>query len=98
MSTKPNVSVTVRRDEPIEKALRRFKRLCEKAGINKKVRVKRFYEKPSDQRRRQLRKQVRNRRRAERKAKERQDRKLKRARQRSGALAYGISDGLPSND
>ena len=56
MATKPNVTYTVRRDEPIEKALRGFKRLCERAGIKKAVRAKRYYEKPSDMRRRELRK------------------------------------------
>ena len=55
MATKPNVSYTVKRDEPIEKALRGFKRLCERAGIKKVVRAKRYYEKPSDKRRRELR-------------------------------------------
>ena len=51
MATKPNVSVVVRRDEPIERALRRFKRLCESAGIRKLVRAKERYEKPSEARR-----------------------------------------------
>jgi len=96
MSTKPNVVYTVRKDEPIEKALRRFKRLCERAGIKKKVRAKRFYEKPSDQRRRQLRKQIRNRRRAERKAKQAVERRMKKARRRSASLAQGGAGG-PEN-
>jgi small subunit ribosomal protein S21 len=80
MPTKPNVSVVVKRDEPVERALRRFKRLCERAGITKIVRGKRYYEKPSDVRRRETRKSLRNRRRAERKSKERMQRKLDRAR------------------
>ena len=64
----------VKKDEPVERALRRFKRLCERAGITKTVRAKRYYEKPSDVRRREVRKSLRNRRRAERKAKERMQR------------------------
>jgi small subunit ribosomal protein S21 len=80
MATRPNVSVVLKRDEPIERALRRFKRLCQHAGITKLVKSKRFYEKPSDARRREVRKQLRNRRRAERKANERLQRKLSRAR------------------
>ena len=80
MSNKPNVTVVVKRDEPIERALRRFKRLCQHAGITKLVKAKRFYEKPSDARRREMLKQLRNRRRAERKANERLQRKLSRAR------------------
>ena len=80
MATRPNVTVMVKRDEPIERVLRRFKRLCQHAGITKLVKAKRFYEKPSDSRRRELRKQIRNRRRAVRKANERLQRKLSRAR------------------
>lgn len=89
MATRPNVTVMVKRDEPIERALRRFKRLCQHAGITKLVKSKRFYEKPSDERRREVRKQLRNRRRAERKANERLQRKLSRARkQRRSASAF----------
>lgn len=94
MSTKPNVSVTVRRDEPLERALKRFKRMCERVGIRKLVRAKSYYEKPSEARRRELRKQVRNRRRAERKAKERSQRKMDRARARRQSLG----DGMPQGD
>ena len=85
MSTKPNVSVVVKKDEPVERALRRFKRLCERAGITKIVRSKRYYEKPSDIRRREMRKSERNRRRAERKAQERMRRKLDRVRRQQRA-------------
>lgn len=89
MATQPNVTYTVKRDEPIEKALRGFKRLCERAGIKKVVRAKRYYEKPSDQRRRELRKRERNKRRAERKLKQALDRRIKKARRRSSSLAQG---------
>jgi small subunit ribosomal protein S21 len=82
MSTKPNVSVVVQRDESIERALKRFKRLCEHAGIRKAVRAKSYYEKPSEARRREMRKAIRNRRRAEKKAQERAARKLDRGRNR----------------
>jgi small subunit ribosomal protein S21 len=82
MARKPNVSVKVSRDEPIERALRRFKGMCQKAGISKIVRMKRYYEKPSEERRRSMRKQIRNRRRAERKLKERMERKIQKARAR----------------
>jgi small subunit ribosomal protein S21 len=82
VARKPNVSVSLRSDESIERALRRFKRMCERAGILKIVRSKRHYQKPSEARRHDARKQVRNRRRAERKAKERQDRKMRKAKSR----------------
>jgi small subunit ribosomal protein S21 len=80
----------VRKDEPIEKALRRFKRMCDHAGIRKIVRLKRFYEKPSDARRRELRKRIRNQRRAERKAAQRNQRKARKvqARLRSRSMAF----------
>jgi small subunit ribosomal protein S21 len=66
MATKPNVSIKVGKDEPIEKALRRFKRLCEKQGIKKEVKARRYYEKPSEARRREVRKAERNRRKTSR--------------------------------
>ena len=44
------VSVKVRNDEPFERALRRFKKKWEKAGILKDVKSKAFYLKPSEQR------------------------------------------------
>ena len=44
------VSVKVRNDEPFERALRRFKKKWEKAGILKEVKSKAFYLKPSEQR------------------------------------------------
>jgi len=98
MATKPNVSYVVRKDEPIEKALRRFKRMCDHAGIRKIVRLKRFYEKPSDARRRELRKRIRNQRRAERKAAQRNQRKARKvqARLRSRSMAFSAPPPPPA--
>ena len=48
MSTK----IELQRDEPIQKALGRFKKACDKDGILSAVRRGAFYEKPSEQRRR----------------------------------------------
>ena len=42
------VSVTVKNGEPFEKALRRFKKKWEKAGILRDVRSKAYYLKPSE--------------------------------------------------
>jgi small subunit ribosomal protein S21 len=95
MATKPNVSVVVRRDEPIERALRRFKRLCESAGIRKLVRAKERFEKPSEARRREMRKAIRNLRRAEKKAQERAQRKLERGKNRKGRDFDGAGDAGP---
>lgn len=61
-----NVRITVGENENFEKALRRFKKMCEKAGIKKECRARERFEKPSDVRRADLRKSQRNRRRLER--------------------------------
>ena len=47
--------VEIRNDEPLEKALRRFKRLIEREGILKTLKAKKHYEKPSERKRRELR-------------------------------------------
>ena len=45
-------SVKTRENEPFEFALRRFKRICEKAGVLADTRKKEFYEKPTQERKR----------------------------------------------
>ena len=44
--------VQVEEHEPIDKALRRFKKECQKTGILAELRKREFYEKPSVRRRR----------------------------------------------
>ena len=44
--------VRVRENESIESAIRRFKKLCEKAGILAELRKREHYEKPSVRRKR----------------------------------------------
>ncbi len=44
--------VKVRENEPFDIALRRFKRLCEKASVLSEVRKREFYEKPTQMRKR----------------------------------------------
>jgi small subunit ribosomal protein S21 len=46
--------VVIRDDENFERALRRFKKKCEKAGILSDLRKHRHYEKPSERRKRKL--------------------------------------------
>lgn len=46
------IRVVVRDNEPIEKALRRLKRLCKEEGVDQAVKSKKYFEKPSDRRRR----------------------------------------------
>ena len=51
--------VIVRPGESFEKALRRFTKTCEKAGILSDVKKKQRYEKPSEDRKRRLNQAVR---------------------------------------
>ena len=44
------VSIKIRDDEPFEKALRRFKKAWDKAGILREVRARAYYVKPSEAR------------------------------------------------
>ena len=46
------VKITLRSDEPIQQAVRRFRKMVEKSGLRKEVRRRQYYEKPSDARRR----------------------------------------------
>jgi small subunit ribosomal protein S21 len=46
--------VIIHDDESFERALRRFKKKCEKAGILADLRKHRHYEKPSERRKRKL--------------------------------------------
>ncbi len=45
------VEITVREGEPLEKALRRFKKKWERAGVLRDLKKNSFYEKPSDAKR-----------------------------------------------
>jgi small subunit ribosomal protein S21 len=44
--------VKVRKGETIDKALRRLKKILDKEGTMKEIRAHRYFEKPSEQRRR----------------------------------------------
>lgn len=46
--------IRVKEGEPFEKALRRFTKTCEKAGIMSEIRKHQHFEKPSAQRKRKL--------------------------------------------
>lgn len=43
--------VKLRRGEPVEKGLRRLKKLLDREGILKEMRGRRYYEKPGDKKR-----------------------------------------------
>ncbi len=59
------IRVAVHTSEPLEKTLKRFKRLCEREGIRKALKRKSYYEKPSERRRREQRERLRSVRKAE---------------------------------
>ena len=46
--------VIIREDEPFEKALRRFKKACEKAGVMSDLKKHQHFEKPSERRKRKV--------------------------------------------
>ena len=48
------MEIIVNADEPVDRALKRFKRMCERAGILAEVRDRRHYLKPSEERKRKL--------------------------------------------
>lgn len=62
------VEVTVREGEPLERALRRFKKKWERAGILREVRQKSYYVKPSDKKRAERKKAARRMTRIDRKS------------------------------
>ncbi len=46
------VKMRLRENEPINLAVRRFRKLVERSGIKKEMRRREYYQKPSDTRRR----------------------------------------------
>ena len=53
------VEVQVKEKESFERALRRFKKMWERAGVLREIRSRAFYEKPSDTKREAKKKTVR---------------------------------------
>ncbi len=47
-------AVKVRENEPFEKALKRFTKQCEKAGLMSDIKKHQHYEKPSEKRKRKI--------------------------------------------
>lgn len=47
--------IKLKENEPLERALRRFKRKMEREGIMKQLRARKHYEKPSERRRKKIR-------------------------------------------
>ncbi len=51
--------IEVRKDEPIDKALRKFKTRVRREGIIEEIKKREFYEKPSERRRKNMARAVR---------------------------------------
>lgn len=47
-------AITIEVNEPIDKALKRFKKECQKSGIPAELRRREHYEKPSERRKRKV--------------------------------------------
>jgi small subunit ribosomal protein S21 len=62
------VKVEVRRDESIDKALKKFKSRIKREGLIEEMKKREFYEKPSQKRRKQLAQAVKRERRRQREA------------------------------
>jgi len=51
-ATHMSIEIKIRKNEPVDRALRRMKKKLERENIIRGVRAKRYYEKPCDKRRR----------------------------------------------
>ncbi len=52
------IRIQLREYEPIDKALRRLKRMCANEGIYSGYRARKYYEKPSERRRRKAKERL----------------------------------------
>jgi small subunit ribosomal protein S21 len=52
------IRIVLRDNEPLEKTLRRLRKLCNNEGITKGIKRAAFYEKPSEKRRRRERERL----------------------------------------
>ena len=52
------IRVQVKEGEPLEKTLRRLRKICNSEGVTRGLRRKAFYEKPSERRRRKHRERL----------------------------------------
>ena len=46
------ISVKIKNSEPFERAMKRFNKACEKSGLMAELRKNKYYEKPSEERKR----------------------------------------------
>ena len=72
------VRVIVKNGEPLEKTLRRLRKICNNEGLTRDIKRASIYEKPSEQRRRKERERQKALRLAEKKRRERGTKKKRR--------------------
>ena len=92
------IKVQVRSNEPLEAALRRFKRQCNYAGIFRLAKKYAYHEKGSDKRRREERERVRNIQRAMRKMEDRGKGRGRRKSKIRGGQSYDQQDSGDDQD
>lgn len=88
------IRLEIKPNESIDKALRRFKKLCDREGLNRDIRKHMYYEKPSEQRKRREREQEKERAKQARLALKRKIRS-KKARQRASKMARAAMPNPP---
>jgi small subunit ribosomal protein S21 len=71
----------VKNNEPLEKTLRRLRKICNNEGVTRDLKRASFYEKPSEKRRRKDRERIKNLRKAEKAEKKKALKKKNRGRQ-----------------
>lgn len=76
------IRLELKHNEPIDKALRRFKKICNREGLTRDMRKQSNYEKPSEARKRKEREQERTRAKNLRQTDKRRD-KARKARQKA---------------
>jgi small subunit ribosomal protein S21 len=69
------IRVMVKNNEPLEKTLRRLRKICNNEGITRDLKRSAYYEKPSERRRRKERERIKNLRKADRPEKDKKDKK-----------------------
>ncbi len=93
------IRVMVKNNEPLEKTLRRLRKICNNEGVTRDLKRSSYYEKPSERRRRKERERIKNLRKAEGKAtKAKKSKKKEREAARGGAPGSGpapIHGGAP---
>jgi small subunit ribosomal protein S21 len=86
------IKIQIRPNEPLDAALRRFKRQCNYAGIFRLSKKYAYYEKRSDKNRREERERIRNIQRMARKFTRTKTRTARKSKVKASQLSDGIDD------